>query len=84
MKATLILLALVGSAFAATDLQWEQFKTAFNKQYATIEEEASRRFNYAQNLIKNAEHNILFDLGLKSFSRGVNEFSDLVSYSNNY
>lgn len=80
MKVSLILVTFVGMAFAASNLQWQLFKTTFNKKYATLEEEATRRAIFSEHLTKNAEHNVLFDLGLKSFRRGVNEFSDQVSW----
>jgi cathepsin L len=79
MKSALVLLALVGATFALTDNQWVAYKTRFNKQYTNAVEEVTRRAIFAKALTDIQEHNLLADLGLKSYRRGINNFTDLTS-----
>ncbi|XP_067136548.1 cathepsin L-like [Centruroides vittatus] len=58
------------------DKNWETFKTKFNKNYERNEEFA-RRLVWEENLAAIIKHNIEYDLGLHSFTRGLNEYSDL-------
>jgi len=58
------------------EAQWQKFTTKHNKQYEG-HESAYRREVFSQNLKKVAMHNYLHQQGLKSFSLGVNEYSDM-------
>ncbi|XP_023237240.1 cathepsin L1-like isoform X2 [Centruroides sculpturatus] len=56
--------------------QWRNFKIKFNKKYG--EDEAIIRHDiWLQNLDFILQHNIDYDLGLKSYKLGLNEYSDL-------
>jgi len=49
------------------------------KKYATVDEEYARKQIFAENLRKIELHNYLFSKGMKTFSIGVNRFTDMVS-----
>lgn len=48
------------------------------KAYASEQEERLRRNLFADNLRKIESHNYLFEMGLKSYKMGINQFSDMV------
>lgn len=58
------------------DEHWEHFKTKFNKNYEP-NEEIARRLIWEQHVARIMDHNINYDLGLKSYRLGLNEYSDL-------
>jgi len=79
MKTAIILLAVFGCALAVSDFQWNTYKTLYGKQYSNVAEEVTRRAIFTKTVMQIQEHNILNDLGLKSFRRGINSFTDLTS-----
>lgn len=58
-------------------MAWDLFKQQNNKYYASIGEELHRRKVFGNNLRLIESHNYLFDMGLKTFKLGVNQFTDL-------
>jgi len=79
MKTAIILLAVFGCAVAVSDFQWNHFKSLYGKQYSNVAEEVTRRAIFTKTVMEIQEHNLLNDLGLKSFRRGINSFTDLTS-----
>eukprot|EP00929_Paragymnodinium_shiwhaense_P020604 TRINITY_DN1367_c0_g1_i2.p1 TRINITY_DN1367_c0_g1~~TRINITY_DN1367_c0_g1_i2.p1 ORF type:complete len:338 (-),score=91.59 TRINITY_DN1367_c0_g1_i2:296-1309(-) len=66
---------LVGLGFAAaSDSQWQEFKTTFGKTYATAEQEAHRRGIFEKN-VEFIESTNAKNLG---YELGVNQFTDLL------
>jgi len=57
--------------------QWELFKQVHNKQYKSVEEESVRRAIWEQNLDKIQQHNLEADLGLHTYTLGMNRFGDM-------
>ncbi|CAL1272227.1 unnamed protein product [Larinioides sclopetarius] len=58
------------------DEHWENFKRVFGKTY-TGKEEAVRRLIWERRVNDVIQHNLGYDLGLHSFTKGINEFSDM-------
>lgn len=56
---------------------WKDFKTKHSKIYNSLEEELKRKNIFRTNLKRVRMHNYLHEQGSKSFSLGVNEYSDL-------
>jgi cathepsin L len=75
----IIVAALVACSVAASvpNKSWTQFKAQFGKTYATATEENLRRSIFEEKVKRIAEHNVRADLGLVTYRRGVNEFSDM-------
>jgi len=75
----IVVAALVACSVAASvpNKAWNQFKSQFGKTYATAAEENLRRSVFEEKVKRIAEHNVRADLGLVSYRRGVNEFSDM-------
>ncbi|THD21334.1 Secreted cathepsin L 2 [Fasciola hepatica] len=59
------------------DEQWSHWKRVHNKQYTSDEEHDRRRGHWIQNLLTVMQHNVNHDLGLVTYSMGLNVFSDL-------
>ncbi|KAJ6631266.1 Cathepsin L, partial [Pseudolycoriella hygida] len=57
-------------------IDWDQFKTTFNKTYENIEEEDRRQKIFLDNRKVIVEHNRLFDRGDEMFSLCINKFGD--------
>jgi len=57
--------------------QWKAWKVKFNKQYDSSVEEINRFNIWSETVEKIKDHNIAYDLGLKTYDCGLNEFSDL-------
>ncbi|KAF8796178.1 procathepsin L-like [Argiope bruennichi] len=55
---------------------WEHFKKVFNKSYNRYEESA-RRLIWESNIAEITRHNLDADLGVHSYKRGINMFSDM-------
>ncbi|XP_055946888.1 procathepsin L-like [Argiope bruennichi] len=55
---------------------WENFKKVFGKNY-NEREEVTRRQIWERRLADIVRHNLRYDLGLHSFRKGINEYSDL-------
>jgi cathepsin L len=57
--------------------QWALFKRVHEKQYQSVEEEAARRTIWEANLAKIEKHNLEHDLGLHTYTLGMNRFGDM-------
>ncbi|CAF1024289.1 unnamed protein product [Rotaria magnacalcarata] len=83
MKAVIALCVLFVGAYCAPMLdeqlnsQWALFKRVHAKQYNTIEEETARRTIWEANLVKIQNHNLEADLGLHTYTLGMNRFGDM-------
>ncbi|KAF8796167.1 Cathepsin L like protein [Argiope bruennichi] len=55
---------------------WENFKKVFGKNY-NEREEVTRRQIWERRLADIVRHNLRYDLGLHSYRKGINEYSDL-------
>jgi len=81
MKAVITLCLLFVGAYCAPLLdeqnQWDLFKRTHEKQYNSLEEEAARRAIFQANLAKIQKHNLEADLGLHTYTLGMNRFGDL-------
>jgi len=62
---------------AELDAPWALFKLSFGKQYASTEEEINRRSIWEANLDIVNNHNLEADLGLHTYTLGMNRFGDL-------
>lgn len=58
------------------DVHWEKFKNVFNKRYSAAEE-PKRRQAFEANVAKISSHNRKFDMGLSTYTLGLNEYADL-------
>jgi cathepsin L len=56
---------------------WKQWKLKYAKAYDTVVEEINRFDIWSQMLEKVKEHNIAYDLGLKSYTTAMNEYADM-------
>jgi len=56
---------------------WSSFKGKHGKKYQSEGEETKRKWNHASHAAKVAAHNDRYSAGLESYSRAVNEFSDM-------
>jgi len=61
----------------AASSQWESFKKSHNKIYASRAEEQARYLQFQSNLKFIEEHNLRYNLGLQTFTVGVNAFADM-------
>jgi len=61
------------------DVHFANFKRVFNKNYLDSAEEALRRSIFAENVRKIVKHNLEKDLGMHSYSMGINKFADLTA-----
>lgn len=77
--ALVIFAALVVVASAATDSEWAGFKAAYGKVYVTEAEETKRRDTFSATLDMVRQHNYKFNLGITSFTMGINDMSDMTS-----
>jgi cathepsin L len=60
----------------AVQVQFNQFKTMFNKKYVDAVEEEKRRALFEETLMFIAEHNEKYSQGLVTYDVGVNQFAD--------
>lgn len=83
MLKTVIFLAGIAAAVSFTiidkdfDETWTLWKKTHSKEY-TDEEEGKRRKIWEDNLHKVTKHNAEHNLGLHSYTLGMNAFADLV------
>jgi cathepsin L len=83
MKAVIALCVLFVGAYCAPMLneqlnsQWNLFKRVHSKQYATVEEETIRRVNWEANVAEIEKHNLEADLGLHTYTLGMNRYGDM-------
>lgn len=59
------------------DVIWKMFKDKYVKVYNTIEDEAIRRAIFNENIMEVQKHNLEYDLGMHTYTLGMNEFSDM-------
>ncbi|KAL7631760.1 UNVERIFIED_CONTAM: hypothetical protein RMT77_017941 [Armadillidium vulgare] len=85
MRGIIVLLSVLvcASAIPAVDLDWEEFKTKYNKQYS-LEEDIRRVKIFTENKIKIAEHNKKFNEGIVTFTMGFNKFADMLPEETSY
>jgi len=83
MKAFVALCVLFVGAYCAPMLdeqlgnQWTLFKRVHEKQYNSVEEEATRRSIWEANLAKINKHNLEADMGVHTYTLGMNRFGDM-------
>jgi len=79
MKVIIALCVLFVGAYCAPalDNSWALFKRTHEKQYSTVEEEVARRTVFEANLAKINKHNLEADLGLHTYTMGMNKYGDL-------
>jgi len=58
---------------------WALFKRVHQKQYHSIEEESLRRNIWEANLEKIRQHNLEADLGIHTYTLGMNRFGDMTN-----
>ncbi|XP_044745839.1 uncharacterized protein LOC123307543 [Coccinella septempunctata] len=58
------------------DAQWEKYKTDFNKKYDTPAEETRRKQLFVKSLEEVESHNLKYEQGLVTWTKGINQFSD--------
>jgi cathepsin L len=61
------------------DAPWNLFKRTFGKQYSSAEEEINRRSIWEDNLAMIRNHNLEADLGVHTFTLGMNQFGDMTN-----
>jgi len=82
MKTLIVVLGLLGAVSAAPmfksefDEIWGNFKTTHGKTYSASEE-VVRRAIFEQNVERITRHNLEHDLGLHSYTLGLNKFADM-------
>ena len=87
MRTALFLLAAclaITSTFAKPSQEeraWWTFKAKFGKKYETPKEEETRRNLFLQSRDRMDRHNERYLAGLESHTKGINQFSDMVSHS---
>ncbi|CAF3108664.1 unnamed protein product [Rotaria sp. Silwood2] len=85
MKPLLILCVLFGSTFCAPiceielDQSWELFKQVYGNEYASIEEETTRRIIWETNLDMIDQHNLKAGMGVYSYTLKMNQFGDMTN-----
>jgi len=82
MKTLIVVLGLLGAISAAPTFKselddlWGSFKTTHGKTYSASEE-VVRRAIFEQNVERITRHNLEHDLGLHSYTLGLNKFADM-------
>jgi cathepsin L len=64
---------------AELDAPWVLFKRTFEKQYASVEEETSRRSIFEDNVALIRNHNLEADIGLHTYTLGLNKYADMTN-----
>ncbi|XP_076844540.1 cathepsin K-like [Brachyhypopomus gauderio] len=83
MYKCVVLLLLLGCVMSHTvgsaslDSKWETWKTTHNKEYNSPVEEAFRRGIWEKTLQMIENHNREYELGIHTWSMGLNQFSDM-------
>ncbi|VDP86874.1 unnamed protein product [Echinostoma caproni] len=68
---------LVPGLFAVSNAIWMEWKQKYNRQYASGEQEATRRTIWEKTAQRIQDHNLRYDLGLEKYQKGLNNFSDM-------
>ncbi|TPP61293.1 Cysteine protease [Fasciola gigantica] len=71
-----ILTVLIVGVFASNDDLWHEWKRMYNKEYNGADDE-HRRTVWGKNVKHIQEHNLRHDLGLVTYTLGLNQFTDL-------
>jgi len=85
MKVTIALCLLFACVYSAPtfdaqlDAPWALYKRTFEKQYASTEEEVTRRAAWEANIDIIRKHNLEADLGLHTYTLGMNKYGDLTN-----
>jgi cathepsin L len=85
MKAFIALCVLFVGAYCAPMFNeelgdaWTLFKRVHEKQYNSVAEEGNRRTIWEANVAKIRQHNLEADLGLHTYTLGMNRFGDLTT-----
>jgi len=85
MKAFIALCLLFACVYSAPtpnaelDAPWALFKRMFEKQYTSVEEELNRRSIWEANLAMIRNHNLEADLGVHTYTLGMNRFGDMTN-----
>jgi cathepsin L len=85
MKAFIALCLLFACVYSAPtfnaelDAPWVLFKRTFEKQYASAEEETSRRSIFEDNVALIRNHNLEADIGLHTYTLGLNKYADMTN-----
>lgn len=80
-----VLLLMVAASVAnigkdpTLDLDWERWKTIYQKQYSSEEEELSRRLIWEKTLKIVTVHNLEESMGKHSYTMAMNGFADMTS-----
>jgi cathepsin L len=74
LRVTIVLVALVGLSAA----NWELYKSVHGKSYSPKEDRIRRRI-FEGRVARINSHNLLNDLGLTTYRRGLNQFTDLTN-----
>ncbi|XP_029437301.1 cathepsin K-like [Rhinatrema bivittatum] len=64
---------------ASLDSQWEEWKTTYNKQYESEDEELTRRLNWEKRLQEVNTHNQEHAEGKHSYTMAMNQFADMAT-----
>uniref|UniRef100_T1J3P5 DNA replication licensing factor MCM2 n=1 Tax=Strigamia maritima TaxID=126957 RepID=T1J3P5_STRMM len=75
----LVFVSPISSFNEELEYDWHKFKMAFNKQYPSDLEENIRKSFFEANVKLIASHNRDFDLGLTTFTLGLNFFADMTN-----
>ena len=66
-------LAVVNCSY---DQEWENFKLRFEKGFRSIVHESERKAVFIENLREIEKHNGRFEIGLTTYKKGINYYSD--------
>ena len=72
-----VLFTVFASAQSNNDQLWHHWKRLHGKQYNAAHDEQRRRSIWEVNVARIQEHNLKHDLGLASYTMGLNKFSDM-------
>ncbi|CAF4419701.1 unnamed protein product, partial [Adineta steineri] len=85
MKAVIIFCVLFAGASCVPMLneyrsnEWTLFKQVHGKQYESMKEELTRRSIWEKNVAKIQQHNLEADLGIHTYTLGMNRFGDMTN-----
>ncbi|VVC34692.1 Cathepsin propeptide inhibitor domain (I29),Cysteine peptidase, asparagine active site,Cysteine [Cinara cedri] len=68
----------MGIVYSRTEDHWSDFKSKYNKSFASLEEDTFRKVIFLKNTVLIAKHNELYRSGLSTFSLEMNSFGDLL------
>ena len=81
IKIGILILALVSHLSETRSLKndnvWGRWKSQHDKIYMTKEEEHERRQKWEKNVKMIQQHNLRYQLGLETYSLGLNHFADM-------